>query len=181
MAHHQLTVTLPPVVAQAVATIALGLLGASGVAKVVDPEPTSGALDAARLPSSPWVARGLGVFELAVAVAGLLAGGPALVLGALLYTGFALFTLAAVRNNIPIQSCGCFGRDDTPPTMIHVGYNVVAAISLAWLAASGSAPIDWGLPAVELALWILFAAIGVYASYLLLARLPLTLGLVRAR
>jgi hypothetical protein len=63
------TVTLLTVVAQAVATIALGLLGASGVAKLVDPEPTTGALRAARLPASNLLTRLLATVEIVVAIA----------------------------------------------------------------------------------------------------------------
>ena len=180
MADRSHSVTLLAVVAQAVATIALGLLGASGLTKVVDPEPTSGALSAARLPSSSNAARALGLVEVVVAVVGLAVGGLTLLVAALLYLGFAIFTLSALRRRIPIQSCGCFGRDDTPPTWTHVVYNVIASGALAWSFFLGRLPIDWALPPIELVLWIGFAAIGVFASYLLLSRLPQTLALAKA-
>lgn len=166
-------------VAQAVATIALGLLGASGVAKLIDPEPTTGAMDAARLPSSNILSRLLGVIEMVVAVAALAVGGwPALLAATGLYLAFAVFTFSALLNRIPVQSCGCFGRDDTPPTSIHVAYNVVSAITIGMLVA-GPAPIDWTMGTIELALYLVVASIGVYASYLLLTRLPQLLELTR--
>lgn len=168
-------------VAQAVATIALGLLGASGVAKMIDPDPTTGAMAVARLPSSNTISRMLGAVEIVVAVAALaVAGWVALVAAAGLYLAFAVFTFAAMLNRIPLQSCGCFGREDTPPTAIHVSYNIGAALGLASLPIMGLAPLDWTMPMTSLLLYGVFAVIGVYASYLLLARLPRLLELARS-
>lgn len=168
-------------VAQAVATIALGLLGASGVVKLIDPDPTTGAMSAARLPSSNVLSRTLGSVEVAVAVTALASGWVVATVGASgLYLAFALFTFSAVRNRIPLQSCGCFGREDTPPTAIHVVYNLAAAAGLVALPIVGLDPIDWALPVTELALYIGFAIVGVYASYLLMTRLPQLLTLARS-
>ncbi len=167
-------------VAQAVATIALGLLGASGVAKLINPEPTTGALDAARLPSSNILSRLLGTVETVVAVAALSVGGSLALLAASgLYLAFAVFTFSALMNRIPLQSCGCFGREDTPPTSIHIVYNVVSAVTIGVLVF-GPAPIDWTAGTLQLALYLVFAAIGVYASYLLMTRLPQLLELTRS-
>lgn len=159
-------------VAQAVATIALGLLGASGAAKLVDPEPTTGAMRLARLPSSNTLSRLLGSVEIAAAAAGLAIGGVAVVVAGGLYAGFAAFTFSAVANRIPLQSCGCFGREDTPPTTIHVVFNAVSALALLLLPLLGHSPVDWTLPATQLLLYGGFATAGVYSSYLLLTRLP---------
>ena len=91
---------------------------------------------------------------------------------AVLYAGFTLFTLVATRQQIPVQSCGCFGREDTPPSYIHVVYNAVASLSLFWVALTESTPIlTDGMP-VETLLFVVFALAGAYASYLLLGRLP---------
>ena len=113
-------------VASAFSTIALLLLAASGVSKAIDPDPTRGALQAAGLPSSAPVARLLGIFEVLAAAAALTMGGWWVAPAALLYLGFTGFTLAAVRHQIPVQSCGCFGREDTPPAVVHVVYNAIA-------------------------------------------------------
>lgn len=171
-------VTLPSVVAQAVASIALGLIGTAGVAKLIDPDPTSGALAAARLPSGRLLARAIGLLEIAAAITGLALGGGAVVVAAVLYAGFALFTLSGVLEQRPIQSCGCFGRDDTPPSWIHVGYNVIAAISLAWIAVAGMPAIPWDSAGAKPFLYIAFAAVGTYASYLVLSVMPRTLAVV---
>jgi len=169
--------TLPMVLAQAVAAIALGLLAASGLAKLVDPEPTIGAMRSARLPASNLVAYLLGTVEVLLASASLAMGGVALVGAAILYGGFTVFTFAATRKRIPVQSCGCFGRDDTPPSPIHVSFNLGAMVSLLAVASLGVSPIDWGLPGLQLALYLGFTAIGVYVSYLMLSSLPQLLDL----
>ncbi|MFZ0015524.1 MAG: MauE/DoxX family redox-associated membrane protein [Acidimicrobiia bacterium] len=158
--------------AQAVAAIALGLMATSGVAKFVDPDPTTGAMRAARLPASTPVTYALGVIESTVAVLALVVGGPAVLAGALLYGGFTIFTLAATLYDFPIQSCGCFGRADTPPSRLHVVFNLMATLALGRLAILGMGPIDWSLPAMDLVLFLGFAIAGVFASYLLLAQLP---------
>ena len=159
-------------VAEAIATIALGLLGVGGVAKVVDPDLTSGALRAARLPSSTFVVRLLGFGEVVAAVAALVFGAFAVLPAALMYSAFTLFTWAAVRGNIPLQTCGCFGRDDTPPTWFHVGYNLMASLALLMVIQAAGSPIPWSAPVAEVILYVTFAALGTYASLLLLTALP---------
>jgi len=160
------------VLAQAVAAIALGLLAASGTAKLIDPEPTTGAMRSARLPASRLITYLLGIAEVLLAVASLAVGGIAVVGSAMLYAGFTIFTFAATRKRIPVQSCGCFGRDDTPPSLIHVVFNLAATVSLLALAPFGIEPIDCALPGLQLALSLVFTAIGAYVSYLMLSGLP---------
>jgi hypothetical protein len=167
------------VVAAAVAAIALGLLGLAGMAKMADPTPTVGALRAARLPSSKSVVLILGLVEVAVSVVGLILGGVWAAGGAVLYAGFAAFTWLALRADLPIQSCGCFGREDTPPSWFHFGFNVVSLIALGVVAITGTAviPIDDSMS--TLIAYVVFVAIGVYLAYLLLTRLPQTMALTR--
>jgi len=166
------SVNVPTVVAQALAAISLGLLAASGVAKLIDPAPTTGAMKAAGLPASRPISYALGTIETATALRAFVAGGPALVIASGLYLGFALFTFSAVRKRIPVQSCGCFGREDTPPNYIHVVYNITASIALVAVYALSRTPVDWSLPASEVALYVSFAVTGVVASYLVMNRLP---------
>jgi len=168
-------------VAQAAATIALGLLGASGVAKLVDPEPTTGAMRAARLPASNLLSRFLATVEIAVAAVALSVGGSTVLGAAILYAGFAVFTFGAITRRVPLQSCGCFGREDTPPTSLHIAFNLVAGLALFSLPILGHDPVDWTLPAVELGLYGGFTLAGVVASYLLLTRLPQLMRLVGTR
>jgi hypothetical protein len=174
-------VTLPPVVAQAFAAISLGLLGVAGAAKLVDPDPTSGALREAGLPAGKASARLLGAGEAFAAVMALTFGGLVVAPASILYLGFGAFTLWAVRGSRPIQSCGCFGREDTPPSWLHVAYNATAVVALAYLAVTGRPSIPWTLPATELVGYAFFALTGVFASYLLLSSLPQTLSVARGR
>lgn len=164
-------------VAAAFSTIALVLLTASGVSKAIDPDPTRGAMKAAGLPSSMLLARLLGVLEVLAAATAITLGGWWAAPSALLYLGFTWFTWAAVRRRIPVQSCGCFGREDTPPTVVHVVYNSAATIALAVLVVSGGDAVPWSGPLPEVALFLGFGLVGGYLSYLLLAQLPRTLGL----
>ncbi len=160
------------------------LLLISGGAKLVDPDPTSGALRAAGLPASRWAVAALGLWEiaagsLAIGVGGAL-GGSAL---AATYTAFAGFIVYALRSGLPIQSCGCFGRSDTPPSMSHVAVNVLAAASGLWLLVFGGGDLLTTLSTQPLggAPYVGFIAVGVYALYLVLAELPKTLALTEAR
>ena len=83
--------------------------------------------------------------------------------------------IAALRGHYPLQSCGCFGRDDTPPTIMHAGFNVVSAIALAAVALRGETPIPWDLPTTVLALFAAYGLIGAYLSWLLLSRAQTTM------
>ena len=148
---------------------------------MVDPEPTSGALRAAGLPSSRPLARLLGAFEVCAAVIGLAIGGAATYPAAVLYLGFTAFTLSGVLNRRPIQSCGCFGRDDTPHSWLHVTYNFLAVLVLGWVAATGGSAIPWDNQLLELIGYVGFAGVGVFASYLILTALPQTLAQTRTR
>ncbi|MET0567005.1 MAG: MauE/DoxX family redox-associated membrane protein [Acidimicrobiia bacterium] len=159
----------------AVSAIALGLLGAAGIAKTVDPGPTGGALRASHLPSNPSVVRSLGTVELAASVMGLLLGGPWVIAATVLYIGFLVFSWLALRNIVPVQSCGCFGRDDTPPSWFHVVFNVTALIALVVVGVTDGSPIPWDAPTVETSVYLGYAALGTFLAYLLLTRLPQTL------
>ena len=155
--------------------ISLLLLAASGVSKTLDPDPTTGAMRSAGLPGSRGVSRFLGMAEVAAAGAGIAVGGVWVGAAALLYLGFLVFTVAAVRRRLPIQSCGCFGREDTPPTMAHVVFNAVAAVMLSVTALMSESPVPWSEPPAELVLYLLFAMLGAFLAYLVMAQLPRTL------
>ena len=154
------------------------LLALAGAMKVVQPASTSGALRAMRLPSSPGLVRTLGVAEIVVALgAGITFERPLLALLAAMYLAFAAFVAAALGARTPLQSCGCFGRADTPPSIVHLGLNVAAA-GLALVAAATSTPSlgdtlsdqPWaGLP------FALLVTVSVYLCVTLLTVLPLTM------
>lgn len=109
------------------------LLVASGYAKVGNPSPTAGALQVAGLPSSRRAVVAVGTVEVAAGLAGLALGGR---LGAIpvaaVYAGLTGFVVVALLRRWPIQSCGCLARIDTPPTWVHVAFNVAAVATALW-------------------------------------------------
>src|SRR4051812_10747982 len=110
--------------------VVAALLALAGGLKVVRPAPTAGALRAMRLPAAVPLVRVLGVGEVALGVsAGIPFARPLLVLLAAAYLAFAAFVMAALGANTPLQSCGCFGEADTPPSAVHVGLNLAAAVA----------------------------------------------------
>jgi hypothetical protein len=104
------------------------LLALAGVAKLLRPAPTAGALTAARWPSSLSLVRLLGAGEIALGIAAVATGHRVLAaLVAVAYLAFAAFVAVALRVGSPVQSCGCFGETTTPPSRIHLIANVAMA------------------------------------------------------
>ncbi len=162
--------------------LAAALLALGGVAKVARPAPTAGALRALHLPGPLGGVRLLGAAELVLGTAAIITGARALlVLVALAYLAFTLFVVAALRTGTNIQSCGCFGSVDTPPSLVHVGLDLgLAGVTLA-AAIGGLPPIGtvWaGQPWAGLP-FALLLVVSVYLAYLLLTLLPLTLRAAR--
>lgn len=132
-----------------------------------------------RLPSSLLLVRMLGIAEIAIGVsAGITFSPPLLVLVGATYLAFAAFITAALGANKPIQSCGCLGQTDTPPSVIHVGLNLVSAGIALGAAVTDTQSLDvtlsdqpWhGVP------FVLLVAICVYLCVQVATVLPLTLG-----
>lgn len=126
------------------ALVAAALLALAGGQKLLDPTMTVGALRALRLPASPRLVRGGSAVELTLGVAAISVGGaPLWWLVAASYTAFTAFVVAALRSDTMIGSCGCFGREETPPHALHVGMNLAlaAAASVTALRSSG-APVE---------------------------------------
>jgi hypothetical protein len=153
--------------------IAAALLVLSGGSKIVDPAPTRGALAAAGLPAGAWTAPALGGVEIIAGLTGIALGSWAAASAGLIYAGFGAFVIYALVRRLPIQSCGCFGKSDTPPTWTHVGFNLISAAGGIGIAFSGTAPISLlaDQPALGIP-YLGFVAIGVVVVYLLLAELP---------
>lgn len=152
------------------------LLVVSGIRKVIDPAPTSGALQAAGLPHHLALVLGLGVFEVGVGAGNLLVSNSVLVWAqATLYAAFAVFVLWALRQRIPIASCGCFGKPATPPTRLHVVVNVAALVGASGHAITETPSLASVLASQSLAgvPYLGFIALGTYCLYLLLGELPL--------
>lgn len=151
------------------------LLIVSGVAKIVDPEPTIGAMRTLRLPSSKLIAAGLGTGELVVGCATLAIDGivPPVAF-ATIYAAFSVVVVAALASDSPLQSCGCFGRADTPPSAIHLAMNIVFVGTGVWSALVPQVTTFDLIatdPDVGVA-FVGFATLGVYVAFLLLSPLP---------
>ena len=145
---------------------------------MADPVPTSGALRAAGLASSIGVVYALAVAEIATGAAALMVGGAwAGWAIAILYGGFGSFVAIALHRRIPIASCGCFGKADTPPTLIHVFLNAAGLVGGLWAGLSHSPSLLSILGGQPLAgvPYLFFLAAGTYAAYLALTALPMVL------
>jgi hypothetical protein len=151
------------------------LLVWSGIRKFAASEPTSGALRAAGLPSSLLSVIGLGSVEVGVGSMALLFSGPAYAWAvAAVYAGFAGFVAMAMSRRLPIASCGCFGKADTPPTWVHLILNLAAVGGAIVFAAADGPSLPSILAQQPLAgiAYVGFLGLGVYCLYLLLSELP---------
>ncbi len=154
---------------------AMALLAIAGFAKVWEPITTAGALRAAGLPSSLGIVRGLGIAEIATGTFGIVFGGSAVALiGVGFYSAFAVFVWYAIRNELPISSCGCLGASETPPSAIHIAVNVAIVGVLLVAVASPLDPFGQlvAAPLGESLLMLGFAAVTVYLLYALVTVLP---------
>ena len=167
--------------------IAAVLLAVGGAAKAVRPRDTAQALVAVGLrfprafPARVAVRVG-GAVEAVVGVAALLVGGPVLCgLVALSYLAFTGFVVVALRTGAPISSCGCFGKVDTPPSVVHV----VLDLAFAGVAAAAAFTGDVALPDVLrdqplLGIpFLLLLVIGCGLVFLAFSSLPKTMAAVR--
>jgi Methylamine utilisation protein MauE len=161
---------------EALASIALVLLFVAGLAKISRPDPTRGALRAVDLPSGRSAVRALGLLELISALVGMAFGGWWVSGAAVLYLGFTVFTALATRNRIPVQSCGCFGREETPPSILHVIYNMCAVVGITWFGLTGSGVLGGTSEPFDAAIYLGFVLLGAYLSFLVLTDLPRTLA-----
>jgi hypothetical protein len=125
------------------ALVAALVLAGAGALKLVDPAMTVGALRALGLPSSPWLVRAGAGAELVLGVVAVVVGGTVpWALVAASYLAFAAFVVAALRAGTMVGSCGCFGREETPPHPVHVVVDLALAAAAAGAAVRGLVPLD---------------------------------------
>ena len=164
-------------------TIAVVLLAVGGAFKAASPADTAKALRGVGLPGWPLLVRLGGVLEIAVAAAALVTGGRVgASLVAVSYLGFAAFVGAALARGVPIATCGCFGKADTPPSVVHLVVNLAAA------ATAIAVVVDPGVALADVvadqplagAPYLILTATGVYLTFLALTRLPQVLLAARA-
>jgi hypothetical protein len=159
------------------------LLAIGGLMKANDPNDTATAMRGAGLPFSPWLVRAGALAEAALGAYALVAGDRvSAVLVACSYSAFALFVAVALLRDLPIATCGCFGKADTPPSIVHVGCNVVLAIAAGAVAADpgvGIADVVRVQPMAGVP-FLLLVGLGSSLVFLALTSLPRLLTLVRA-
>ena len=155
--------------------IAALLLVIAGVLKALRPHDTAVALQMMRLPVSDTPVRAGGLAEALLGVAALVTVDAVIAaLVAISYAGFCCFVVCALVRRLPIASCGCFGRVETPPSRLHV------AIGLGACAAAIGMALDAAVSPLEVvtqhfpvsAAYVLLVVVGVFTSFALLAALP---------
>jgi hypothetical protein len=156
--------------------VAAVVLVVAGALKVADPVPAVGALRQLGVPAGNGSVRAVALLEVAVGAAALVLAGPVpAVLVAISYLAFTGVVIAALRAGTMISSCGCFGRDDTPPDASHVLVNLALAAVAAGAAISGS-PNPWdavvSAGAVEGVLAVALVALGSWMVVLVYTALP---------
>lgn len=161
--------------------IAAALLAIGGVLKAIRPGDTANALRGVGLPGSTTLVRVGGVAEVIVGGAALVTGGTvSAALVAVSYLGFLTFVLVALRRDVPVSSCGCFGKVDTPPSQVHVGVNLVAvtaAVAVAFDPGAGLVDTVHGQPLAGIP-YLLLVGLGVSLVFVALSSLPQTLAFV---
>jgi hypothetical protein len=143
-----------------------GSLVAAGAFKLRRPDPTARALSAAGLPGHAGTARALGLAEVVVGVGALLSPSVwtdgAVSATYLAFAGFLGFLLLARPGTGP---CGCAGARDVPPSVLHLGVNLVASTAAA--GAALAPPPGLGALAGSLGWAMLPFSAGVIAAALL--------------
>ena len=167
--------------------LAASLLAIGGALKLGRPHDTAQALTAMglrtpRFTSSRTLVRVGGAIEVVVGVGALVTGGPIFaLLVAFSYLLFAGFVVAALRSGAPISSCGCFGKVDTPPSVVHVAIDLVLAAVAVGAAFAGDVALGdvlaeqplLGLP------FLFLIAIGLLLVFLAFTALPKTMAAVQ--
>ena len=162
--------------------IAALLVALGGAAKAARPADTANALRGVGVPARPWSVRLGGGLELLIGTYALVVGdrlGAALVAASyLLFAGFV--TVALVRR-APIATCGCFGKADSPPSVLHLVLDLGAVVAALAVMADPGVGVGDVLAEQPLAgiPYLLLVATGTGLAYVGLTSLPRVLALAR--
>jgi hypothetical protein len=120
---------------------AAALLVVAGGPKIADPLPLVRALRSVGLPAGRGLVRAFALAEVAIGLAALVqpSRSTALLVAAL-YAGFTAFVGLALARGGVLESCGCFGKADTPPTRAHLVLTALLAVAAGALAVAP--PVD---------------------------------------
>ncbi len=150
------------------AAVFSALLVVTGVAKLIRPGETSRAVAVFGLPSHPGVGFVIGLSEVLVGSAALVtANSLAFAIQALLYAGFVVWVVAALRLDTPLSSCGCLGRDDTPPYWGHLTLDLLAFLVSAGAAALGAESLELALSLASATQWAI-VGVGVFLAWVVI-------------
>jgi hypothetical protein len=123
-----------------------------------------------------------GAIEAVVGVAAVFVGGPVLcALVAVSYLAFAGFVTVALRTGAPISSCGCFGKVDTPPSIVHVVLDLAfagVAVGAAFVGEVALPDVLSDQPLLGIP-FLLLLVIGCSLVFLAFTSLPKTMAVVR--
>jgi hypothetical protein len=155
--------------------VAAALLMVGGAVKVIRPAPAIRALDDAWLPSGPGKVRLLAAAEMGVGAGCLIVPGRALAAClAGTYFLFAAFLVRLMRAGPSAESCGCVGSRATPPSIVHVGLDLLAAASgvgSSVVGVPGVMRVAQGGPLLGIPIALGLVACG-YAAYSCVVYLP---------
>lgn len=117
------------------------LLIVAGTAKVLKPTPTAQLLGSLGLPRTKSIVVSLGAGEVALGLLAIVVGGwPLAALTGVLYLTFFIVVWRALATGA--STCGCFGRAEAPPSLIHlIGNAAFAAVSFASIAGPAPAQV----------------------------------------
>ena len=163
--------------------IAALLLVVAGALKAVHPTDTAIALERMGLPGREAGVRAGAAVELLLGLAALTIVDAVLAaLVAVSYGMFSAFVGVALARQLPLSSCGCFGKIDTPPSGMHVGIGLGAMVAAIGMAVDPAiSPLD--VVTDHLAGGIAYAAlvvVGVLTAFGLLTLLPRARAAARA-
>lgn len=157
--------------------VAVLLLGLGGALEVRRPAATVGAMRAMRLPTSGLAVRFGGATATTISVVAVVWPTRIVALAvAAVYLMLSGFVAAALLRDVPLGSCGCFGRSDTPATAGHLVIDLAAA-AVAGAVALGPGSRGWesvhldGRPLVVV-LFVVLIASAVSFAYIGLTVLP---------
>lgn len=154
--------------------IAVILLGIAGVQKIFSPKAALAVISQLGFPERSLLVWCVGASEVAVAVWALAVGGWIVAICvSVSFAGFASITALLIRSGSGL-SCGCFGTNDTPPSLLHIIVNLLASLSggLASVAGVGSVSNIFSNQPWNGILFTVLVAVGVYGLYVIMAELP---------
>lgn len=159
--------------------IGAALLVVGGIAKALRPGDTTIALHLVGVPVPLVVVRIGGALEAGLGGWALLgASRLAAALVATSYLGFFAFVAVARVRRLPISSCGCFGRLDTPPHAVHLVLDaaaVAAAVAVAIDPGDGLRRVLDDQPASGVP-YALLLVVGTVTALVAMTALPRALG-----